>query len=69
MPRNVPALIVAGALDDRAPVSDGHLIASYLARAEVLVVQGANHEDVGRFVTHSAGRAAIRTLLAEVARE
>lgn len=46
MPRHTPVLVFAGEADDRAPPSDAYRIAAPLAHAHVVVVPGADHEEL-----------------------
>ena len=43
---DTPLLIFAGGADDRAPASDAHRIAATLCRAQVVVVPGADHDEL-----------------------
>lgn len=43
---SAPVLLVAGDVDDRAPVSDSRLVADALENARVVVAPGVDHEDL-----------------------
>ncbi len=47
MPRHAQVLLIAGARDDRAPPSDAYALAAHIPAAEVLVMPGRDHEDLG----------------------
>lgn len=50
----VPALLIAGDIDDRAPPVDSRKLALAIPRATVLVAEGLQHEDMGDLREHRA---------------
>lgn len=65
MPADMPALFLVGGEDERAPASDARAIAAPLRRARIVVVPGAEHETITRFLSSDEGLAHVAALIDE----